>query len=50
MFRQHALSFFKECFVVDCHSTDIEVHNMKRLHRKVNSDGCTLFYIEKQEG
>lgn len=38
-YRYHAMHFFKRCSVKDCTNTDIEIHHMKKLHRKTNSNG-----------
>lgn len=38
-FKQHGLSFLNKCSVEGCTNTDIEVHHIKKLHRKINSNG-----------
>jgi Type II intron maturase/Reverse transcriptase (RNA-dependent DNA polymerase) len=36
----HSLEFFEVCCVTDCHETEgIEVHHIRRLHRRVNKNG-----------
>lgn len=32
-------SYFSRCAVQDCHCNDIEIHHVKKLHRKVDSSG-----------
>lgn len=36
----HSLEFFNVCCVTECHETEgIEVHHIRKLHRRVNRDG-----------
>jgi hypothetical protein len=40
-FRSHGLEFFKQCAVENCHNQDIEIHHMRRLERRINTNDMT---------